>query len=683
MQEVDKVNSEILKFQSAGFVGVMLLFTINPGFSKISPSKLIDNLSHTVKSNAQLWDPARDHHSTVAIHNVDLQNPQDPAGYLVTENPANVADYAWNALQVGTVWLDTSILVYVKYYDDKLYPNVDNRLGLWGDLAPYGEVQVFQWTESSVPPDEWADLVSQQSNDTRPQRTKATGTARQTLFKRTRPSYTASVEGITSGSQTADFGGGVVGAAASGLAAGTAGYQDILMTTTFLTGDVTGLTGTAPFQANVFIDGDNYLLSISAASASTYSALLIQINNQLLGAATATYEPSSPYTTIRITSATTGLGSSVIIQDINLFGSLIDAPAIVQVAVPGASTTYTATFKLDDIDYDISILGDDAQTFDDLTSTITSQISGFGSLDIIGGDLVVSSIAVGDDSTVLITDGPVGATSALFASLTGFVSFDAPIDGTYGVVRVTGAGAPVNQFDVGEEIIFTTTGTMPALLTASITYITTTVTPSGADQLITVESTEGEPANILTAGTPFLTAVPSFDADWETIPFLTERQYGPIDYTLSMPSVFEPTLFLTTSLGWAEEDKVDVYINDALILTTVLDSSLTISLVGTGVTLTEQDIVDIVRPLRALTEEEADFDPDVADDGTMFIQWKYDYEYSVFTTYNDNVPIQTYYFWVQNSQLRDVTDNTSLSAYEVAIQLRVIPTPYFVVQHPK
>jgi hypothetical protein len=459
----------------------------------------------------------------------------------------------------------------------------------------------------------------------------------------------------------------------SGLAPGTQGYQDVVFTTSFAGGDATGLVGTGPFQAHVFVDGDSFLISITAASAPTYTALLAQINAQLLGAAVATFISTTllPFDTIHIESASIGLGSTVIIQDINLFSNLADAPAIVQLPVNGTSTTYTATFTLDGINYDISVLGDDAQTFGDLVNAINPQISGFGAIAIVGGNLDVTSTSVGTDSTVAITIG------TLFPALTGFVALLTAVAGTYGQVQV-----PTGTFDVDSILLFTTTDTLPTGLASGIRYTVTAVTPAGPNDLLDLEDPDGNPVLISTVGVGTLSAVPTFTTDWIHVPFIRERRYGGIDFT---PPDVSPTITLTASVGWVAEDKVDVYINDVRVVTDfVLTSALTIPL--TGITVQEKDIIDIVRPLRTLTEEETNFNPDEADDGTVFTQWQYDYEYSVFTTFTgttNTVETQTYYFWVENSQFRDITDQAGISASEITQQLETVPTPYFVVQLPK
>jgi hypothetical protein len=207
VKEVTKVDSEIVRFNLSGFQDVIMIFSLCPAKEKLSPAKLIDVKSSTVVQQVPMWDPARGHHAHVAIHNVDLQLAGDPARYEFTPNPnspnSNPENF-WNQQEVGTVWLDTAELGYLSYYDDKIYTDVNERLYNWGKLAPWADVKVYQWTRSTVPPDQWdATVVSQQNNTSIAQNNKATGTPRKAVFKRVRTTYpvTANVgtDQITSG----------------------------------------------------------------------------------------------------------------------------------------------------------------------------------------------------------------------------------------------------------------------------------------------------------------------------------------------------------------------------------------------------------------------------------------------------------------------------------------------------
>lgn len=189
-----KVNSEIVRFEESSITTndvnrpVMLwVFTINPAKSKISPSKLVDKKIGAAVQQIPLWHPARGHHSHIAIHNVDLQTSVDPARYNTTLNPTIAVDNNWeqnfwNYQEVGTVWLDTNHLNYLPYYDDKIMPNVNDRLYNWGQLAPWGDIKVYEWVQSTTPPDAWT----------------GGGTPRSQTFSRTRaPAVIAAFDYVT------------------------------------------------------------------------------------------------------------------------------------------------------------------------------------------------------------------------------------------------------------------------------------------------------------------------------------------------------------------------------------------------------------------------------------------------------------------------------------------------------
>lgn len=201
ISEYTRVNSEMIRFDIRGIAGIVMIFTINPAKTKLSPARLIDNVANTVVQTIPLWDPARGYHSPIAIHNVDLQHFEDPARYEFTPNPTDprASQNFWNGTEAGTVWLDTSLLNYLPYYDDQIYPGINNRLYNWGHLAPFGDIKVYQWTQSLVAPSDWNALVVQQTNDTTiAQNDKASGTARMSVFKRVRDEETATFDFTTS-----------------------------------------------------------------------------------------------------------------------------------------------------------------------------------------------------------------------------------------------------------------------------------------------------------------------------------------------------------------------------------------------------------------------------------------------------------------------------------------------------
>lgn len=195
LNQYQRVNSSVVSFEINGFDGEILIYTINPAKTKLSPAKIIDYKSDVVLSEVPYWHPARGHHYHIAMHNVTIQNAIDPALYTNTLNPNDVSQRAWNTTELGTVWLDASYLQYLPYYDDVIYPDVNQRLANWGKLAQYGDVRVAQWIRSAVSPEQYDQLVSSQANDNSiPTNSKATGIAKTTVFKRYRESsFSASI----------------------------------------------------------------------------------------------------------------------------------------------------------------------------------------------------------------------------------------------------------------------------------------------------------------------------------------------------------------------------------------------------------------------------------------------------------------------------------------------------------
>lgn len=185
--EYERINSQVVRFTTFGFSDIIMLFTINPAKTQNSPGKIIDYVSETVLTDVPYWDPARGNHSIIAIHNVNIQNAGDPALYTNTLNPNDVSEQAWNQHEIQTVWLDTSTLAYLPYYDDIISPQLNDRLYSWGRFADWGQVRVFQWVESEFTPEQWTATASNEADNTAiPSNTKITGTPRNTVFKRER-----------------------------------------------------------------------------------------------------------------------------------------------------------------------------------------------------------------------------------------------------------------------------------------------------------------------------------------------------------------------------------------------------------------------------------------------------------------------------------------------------------------
>lgn len=193
---VDRVNSHIVQVDHAllSSDSILTIYAINANDNADTPSTLIDNISQTIVTQPFLWNPARDIQYGLALRNVDLQHAGDPAMYSVSNDPTNDPLQRWGQYQVNKVWLDTSTLVYQPYYDDKVYPKVDDRIFRWGNLAQWASVDVYKWIKTTIAPDQYlAQVAADQSNISIDQNSKTTGTPRTTVFKRTRVQYTATM----------------------------------------------------------------------------------------------------------------------------------------------------------------------------------------------------------------------------------------------------------------------------------------------------------------------------------------------------------------------------------------------------------------------------------------------------------------------------------------------------------
>ena len=163
---------------------------INP--TKLSPIKLIDYEDSLHIADIALWHPAIGIHAQAPLEAVDIISSSDPARYNYTTQTANNENYhtlkSWARREVGRVWWDTSNLGYIPYYDAKIFPNRDARLQRWGLLADWASVDLYEWIESPVPPEEYDALaVEQEGSAEIDSRIKASGrAARKKYYERDR-----------------------------------------------------------------------------------------------------------------------------------------------------------------------------------------------------------------------------------------------------------------------------------------------------------------------------------------------------------------------------------------------------------------------------------------------------------------------------------------------------------------
>jgi hypothetical protein len=247
-------------------------------------------------------------------------------------------------------------------------------------------------------------------------------------------SYIYIIDGGVSGYQVVDVGGAIAGASATGLTddvPATAGYQVVDVGGAIAGASATGLANDATvYTATITVDGVAMPIAITGNTAQDYTTLLAELNTDLGASATASIVGGN----IRVTSSTTGITSTVAIVDVDLFATLTDFVTIVA-AVAGTAivtTTYTASLHSDRTAQvtPISIIGSEAQTYNDLLSKISTQIAPHAMIELHAGNVEITSTSSNSPtSSVSIVD--IGS-NPLFASLVDFVAINAPRGGAIG-----------------------------------------------------------------------------------------------------------------------------------------------------------------------------------------------------------------------------------------------------------
>jgi len=158
----------------------LTMWGITEDKSVLNPMKVIDKDAGAVISQVPIWNPSHGIHYYQGIGIVDLENDEDPALYNQGEQAGNSA---WNSNEVGTVWMDTKNLGYLPYMDESVFPTFAERSQYWGQLADWGELRLYEWTESDVLPEEYNELATTEETDsTILEDERASGVARATLY---------------------------------------------------------------------------------------------------------------------------------------------------------------------------------------------------------------------------------------------------------------------------------------------------------------------------------------------------------------------------------------------------------------------------------------------------------------------------------------------------------------------
>lgn len=160
----------------------LTIYVLSYNYDAQNPATLIDKTAGVVVTRVPIWNPALGQHYHVANSIIDIRNDVDVAVYNFQD--VSASETSWISDKVGKVWLDTSKLAYIPYYDARIFTNINERIFRWGELADWSDVVLYQWTESTVAPENWNALVSKDSkNSNILQNNKHTGEAFYKLYK--------------------------------------------------------------------------------------------------------------------------------------------------------------------------------------------------------------------------------------------------------------------------------------------------------------------------------------------------------------------------------------------------------------------------------------------------------------------------------------------------------------------
>jgi hypothetical protein len=165
----DSVNQALTSIPNAGTYYTYKNISGNVGWDIISSEQprvdinsitrmyLYNNVTDTLLTNFDHIDPAKGKVLGIAEQDLDYITSYDPAIYNAGGGPeagplgGASPDFHWGSAQVGKTWWDTSRVRYVDYEQG----NLTYRANHWGEMFPGSTVQVCEWVESSVRPDQY------------------------------------------------------------------------------------------------------------------------------------------------------------------------------------------------------------------------------------------------------------------------------------------------------------------------------------------------------------------------------------------------------------------------------------------------------------------------------------------------------------------------------------------------
>lgn len=154
---------------TARYDGRMVVQGYGPAKPRFNPVKIFNYRDDEMVAEVPIWHPAAGQHTPLALEGVNIIGSVNPAKFNNTTrligNPTYDPLRPWGEREVGRVWLNTTNLDYLPYWDKSVFETVDERLSRWGRLTDYASVDVWEWVQSTVPPDQYDALALAQAGD--------------------------------------------------------------------------------------------------------------------------------------------------------------------------------------------------------------------------------------------------------------------------------------------------------------------------------------------------------------------------------------------------------------------------------------------------------------------------------------------------------------------------------------
>ena len=110
-------------------------------------------------ARAEVWDPFKGIIPGIAEKEIDIVSGYDQALYNATTQDEETLTTTrhWGQHEVGTSWWNLNTVRYIEYEQPS---DLDYTFKHWGDQFPGSSMDVYEWTKSTVAPDEWITLVN-------------------------------------------------------------------------------------------------------------------------------------------------------------------------------------------------------------------------------------------------------------------------------------------------------------------------------------------------------------------------------------------------------------------------------------------------------------------------------------------------------------------------------------------